>query len=80
MLTVSRKHRRRIPLRRGRGAISGLFFCCAKCSIRAAGVSTRPALVTVRSFPHGSAATPEGVRLHCPSSLAPRRYQRRTPE
>ena len=75
MLTLKRRHRRRVPRQRGRGAISGLFFCCAQCSIPVVVVSNGPALATARSFAHGFAAIPEGVRLHCPSSFALHRYQ-----
>jgi hypothetical protein len=32
MLTVSWRRKRRVPPQRGRGAILGLFFCCAQCS------------------------------------------------
>jgi hypothetical protein len=44
MLTLKRRRKRRVPPRRGRGAILGLFFCCAQCSILAVVVSTRPAV------------------------------------
>jgi hypothetical protein len=39
MLTLSWKRKRRVPPQRGRGAISGLFFCFAQCSILAVGAS-----------------------------------------
>jgi hypothetical protein len=39
MLTLKRRRRRRVPPQRGRGAILGLFFCCAQCSMLAVGVS-----------------------------------------
>jgi hypothetical protein len=35
MLTLKRRRKRRVPPRRGRGEISGLFFCFAQCSILA---------------------------------------------
>jgi len=40
MLTLKRRRRRRVPPQRGRGAISGLFFCFAQSSISALVVST----------------------------------------
>jgi hypothetical protein len=40
MLTVSWRRKRRVPPRRGRGAIPGLFFCCAQPSTPAVAVST----------------------------------------
>jgi hypothetical protein len=40
MLTVSWRRKRRVPPRRGRGAIPGLIFCFAQCSMRAVGVSS----------------------------------------
>jgi hypothetical protein len=62
MLTLKRRRKRRFPPQRGRGAILGLFFCCAQCSISAAVVSIGPALATARSFAH--ACLP-----HCASHL-----------
>ena len=61
MLTLKRRRRRRVPPQRGRGEISGLFFCCAQCSILAVGMSSGPvvARATARSFAH--ACLP-----HCP--------------
>ena len=44
MLTLKRKGRRRVPPQRGRGAILGLFFCCAQCNISAVAMSTRSAV------------------------------------
>ena len=35
MLTLKRRRKRRVLPRRGRGAILGLFFCFAQCSIPA---------------------------------------------
>ena len=61
MLTLKRRCRRRVPPQRGRGAILGLFFCCAQCSIPVAEVSTGPALATAHSFARGFAATREIV-------------------
>ena len=40
MLTLKRKPKPRVPPQRGRGEISGLFFCCAQSSILAVAVST----------------------------------------
>jgi hypothetical protein len=40
MLTLKRRRNRRVPPRGGRGAILGLFFCFAQCSILAVGVSS----------------------------------------
>jgi hypothetical protein len=45
MLTVSWRRKRRVPPRRGRGEISGLFFCCAQFSILVAVVSTGTAVL-----------------------------------
>jgi hypothetical protein len=59
MLTVSRRRRRRVPPRRGRGSLPGPFFCCAQCSIWAAVVSTGPVVATARSFAH--ACLPHGT-------------------
>jgi hypothetical protein len=39
MLTLKRRRTRRVPPQRGRGEISGLFFCCAQCSILMVAVS-----------------------------------------
>jgi hypothetical protein len=44
MLTLIWRRKRWVPPRTGRGAILGLFFCCAQCSILAVVVSTRPAV------------------------------------
>ena len=40
MLTLTRRHKRRVLLQRGRGAFLGLFFCCAQSSILAGMVSS----------------------------------------
>ena len=45
MLTVSWRRKRRVPPRRGRGAILGLVFCCAQCSILAVAVSIGSAVL-----------------------------------
>ena len=58
MLTLKRSRKRRVPLQRGRRAISGLFFCCAQCSILVAVVSIGPALATARSFALACCALP----------------------
>jgi len=39
MLTLKRRRKRRVPPRRGRGAILGFFSCCAQCSILTVGMS-----------------------------------------
>jgi hypothetical protein len=49
MLTVSWRHKRRVPPRRGRGAILGLFFCFAQSNISGAGVSMAVPALTGRS-------------------------------
>jgi len=50
MLTLKRRRKRRVPPQRGRGVISGLFFCCAQSSILAVGVS-RGRVVVLIAFP-----------------------------
>jgi hypothetical protein len=50
MLTLKWMRRRRVPPQRGRGAISGLFFCFAQCSILAVGVSSNR-VVFLSAFP-----------------------------
>jgi hypothetical protein len=40
MFTLKRRRKRRVPSQRGRGAISGLFFCFAQFSIPTKGVSS----------------------------------------
>jgi len=45
MLTLKRRRKRRVTPRRGRGEISGLFFCCAQSSIPVAVVSTGSAVL-----------------------------------
>jgi hypothetical protein len=45
MLTLKRRRKRRVPPQRGRGAISGLFFCFAQCSILTVGVSSGSAFL-----------------------------------
>jgi hypothetical protein len=62
MLTLKRRRKRRFPPLRGRGAILGLFFCCAQCSIPAAVLSTGPVAAIARNSAH--ACLP-----HCTSHL-----------
>jgi hypothetical protein len=50
MLTLKRRRKRRVPPQRGRGAILGLFFCCAQCSISAVVVSSNR-VVSLSAFP-----------------------------
>jgi len=62
MFYLKRRRKRRVPLRRGRGVILGLFFCCAQYNTLAVGVSTGSVVATARSFAH--ACLP-----HCTSHL-----------
>jgi hypothetical protein len=45
MLTLKRRRKRLVPPQRGRRAISGLFFCCAQCSIPVVAVSIGSAVL-----------------------------------
>ena len=58
MLTLKRRRKRRVPPQRGRGAILGLFFCCAQCSILAVGVSIGPVVSNRRGVLFASSVFP----------------------
>jgi hypothetical protein len=45
MLTLKRRRKRRVPPKRGRGAISGPFFCCAQCNTATVAVSSGSAVL-----------------------------------
>jgi hypothetical protein len=70
MLTLQRRRQRRVPPQRGRGAILGLFSCCAQCSISAVVVSSNR-VVSLSAFPkslssHSEACKSQSILLIVP--------------
>jgi hypothetical protein len=63
MLTLKRRRKRRVPPQRGRGEISGPFFCFAQGSISAVAVSTGSAMSCGCDDPAQRLAPPHQVHV-----------------